>query len=258
MKPQQSEAIIADTTALSSIRRAHSAPKLSKNVGPFRSPDVSALVTAPLSTRDSSSGDEAVCIKPKGRAQLDCNICFDAAREPVVTQCGHLYCWQCLYQVTPFEFRHFYSQLFSGYHPLQLHRIRLVRHASLVAKFRRSYLSTEEVRHLLQDQGAPHSRPLPRRRSNGHYDLPMYSSFRILNHHQQAIPFSLHDHKLNDSHHAQLSKIHHFTCFSNPHNNIILFFPKVPSLLFHKVQRQDSVNLIYSCSSLQYGLPCLK
>ena len=27
-----------------------------------------------------------------------CNICLDAVSEPVVTQCGHLYCWPCLYQ----------------------------------------------------------------------------------------------------------------------------------------------------------------
>ena len=101
MKPQQSEA--TTKTTLSSIRRTHSAPKLSKNTRSFRSADVSALVTAPLSTTDSSSGDETVWIKPKGRAQFDCNICFDAAREPVVTQCGHLYCWQCLHQVNSLD-----------------------------------------------------------------------------------------------------------------------------------------------------------
>ncbi|KAG2379627.1 hypothetical protein C9374_006744 [Naegleria lovaniensis] len=27
-----------------------------------------------------------------------CNICFDTANEPVITQCGHLYCWSCLYR----------------------------------------------------------------------------------------------------------------------------------------------------------------
>ena len=98
MKPQQSQNSTTTSSSLP-IRRTHSAPKLTKNIRPYRSADVSALVTTPLSTPDTSSGDEAVWIKPKGRAQFDCNICFDAARDPVVTQCGHLYCWQCLHQV---------------------------------------------------------------------------------------------------------------------------------------------------------------
>lgn len=28
---------------------------------------------------------------------FDCNICLDLARDPVVTLCGHLFCWPCLY-----------------------------------------------------------------------------------------------------------------------------------------------------------------
>ena len=31
-------------------------------------------------------------------ARFSCSICFDAVTEPVVTQCGHLYCWPCLYR----------------------------------------------------------------------------------------------------------------------------------------------------------------
>ncbi|XP_052202866.1 E3 ubiquitin-protein ligase RMA1H1-like [Diospyros lotus] len=29
---------------------------------------------------------------------FDCNICLDFACDPVVTLCGHLYCWPCLYK----------------------------------------------------------------------------------------------------------------------------------------------------------------
>ncbi|XP_055802092.1 E3 ubiquitin-protein ligase RMA3-like isoform X2 [Solanum dulcamara] len=29
---------------------------------------------------------------------FDCNICLDSAHDPVVTLCGHLYCWSCIYK----------------------------------------------------------------------------------------------------------------------------------------------------------------
>ncbi|PRQ44449.1 putative aminoacyltransferase, E1 ubiquitin-activating enzyme [Rosa chinensis] len=29
---------------------------------------------------------------------FDCNICLDLARDPVLTCCGHLFCWPCLYR----------------------------------------------------------------------------------------------------------------------------------------------------------------
>ncbi|OIW06206.1 hypothetical protein TanjilG_03831 [Lupinus angustifolius] len=31
---------------------------------------------------------------------FDCNICLDTARDPVVTCCGHLFCWACFYQLS--------------------------------------------------------------------------------------------------------------------------------------------------------------
>jgi hypothetical protein len=31
-------------------------------------------------------------------SRFSCNICLEPVLEPVVTQCGHLYCWPCLYQ----------------------------------------------------------------------------------------------------------------------------------------------------------------
>lgn len=29
---------------------------------------------------------------------FECNICYGICQEPVVTTCGHLYCWPCIYQ----------------------------------------------------------------------------------------------------------------------------------------------------------------
>ncbi|KAJ8764466.1 hypothetical protein K2173_006206 [Erythroxylum novogranatense] len=31
-------------------------------------------------------------------ADFECNICFELAQDPIVTLCGHLYCWPCLYR----------------------------------------------------------------------------------------------------------------------------------------------------------------
>ncbi len=30
---------------------------------------------------------------------FECVICLETAKEPVVTKCGHLYCWPCIYEV---------------------------------------------------------------------------------------------------------------------------------------------------------------
>ncbi|VFQ76437.1 unnamed protein product [Cuscuta campestris] len=34
-----------------------------------------------------------------GATFFDCNVCLTTAREPVLTCCGHLYCWSCFFQL---------------------------------------------------------------------------------------------------------------------------------------------------------------
>lgn len=34
----------------------------------------------------------------EGNSAFECNICYELAQEPVVTLCGHLYCWPCIYR----------------------------------------------------------------------------------------------------------------------------------------------------------------
>lgn len=38
-------------------------------------------------------------------SNFGCNICLELAREPIVTLCGHLFCWPCLY-----KWIHFHSE----------------------------------------------------------------------------------------------------------------------------------------------------
>ena len=35
----------------------------------------------------------------KNEGSYECVICMETAKEPVVTRCGHLYCWPCIYDV---------------------------------------------------------------------------------------------------------------------------------------------------------------
>ncbi|XP_019175534.1 PREDICTED: E3 ubiquitin-protein ligase RMA1H1-like [Ipomoea nil] len=48
--------------------------------------------------RDWKSFSAAVEDPEKISACFDCNICLDFASDPVVTLCGHLYCWPCIYE----------------------------------------------------------------------------------------------------------------------------------------------------------------
>ncbi|KAI3813311.1 hypothetical protein L1987_18031 [Smallanthus sonchifolius] len=41
------------------------------------------------SSRDTGSNDAG---------DFECNICFELAEDPIVTLCGHLFCWSCLYK----------------------------------------------------------------------------------------------------------------------------------------------------------------
>mmetsp|Transcript_27442 Transcript_27442/g.78979 ORF Transcript_27442/g.78979 Transcript_27442/m.78979 type:complete len:147 (+) Transcript_27442:38-478(+) len=48
----------------------------------------------------SSRGEPTSASRPPGgneSSKFECAICFEEATEPVVTRCGHLYCWACLH-----------------------------------------------------------------------------------------------------------------------------------------------------------------
>ncbi|XP_022140292.1 E3 ubiquitin-protein ligase RMA1H1-like [Momordica charantia] len=57
--------------------------------------------------RSNSFGEDKFCLDNQtcvsdadGGAShgFDCNICLDSVQDPVVTLCGHLFCWPCIYK----------------------------------------------------------------------------------------------------------------------------------------------------------------
>ncbi len=64
-------------------RAAADAPQLAPE-GPCRERKPDAKATTPAACAEDSC--------------FDCNICLELASDPVITLCGHLYCWPCLYR----------------------------------------------------------------------------------------------------------------------------------------------------------------
>ncbi|KAF9398479.1 hypothetical protein BGX21_007745 [Mortierella sp. AD011] len=43
-------------------------------------------------------GTKTTTMESEQNAEFSCNICFDTSVSPVLTLCGHLFCWSCLHQ----------------------------------------------------------------------------------------------------------------------------------------------------------------
>lgn len=56
----------------------------------------------PLRQRSNTTqGEKPQENETEGR--FECNICLDTAAEPVITMCGHLFCWPCIYEWIKFN-----------------------------------------------------------------------------------------------------------------------------------------------------------
>ncbi|CAI9088649.1 OLC1v1023045C1 [Oldenlandia corymbosa var. corymbosa] len=65
----------------------------------FSEPSVNFQYEEEDSIKQKSSSIPAPTIASENLSGgFDCNICLDSAHDPVVTLCGHLYCWPCIYK----------------------------------------------------------------------------------------------------------------------------------------------------------------
>ncbi|KVH87739.1 Zinc finger, RING/FYVE/PHD-type [Cynara cardunculus var. scolymus] len=62
--------------------------------------DISQLAKALEMDLDSKKTDNGGGGDDDSGGFFDCNICFDMARDPILTCCGHLFCWSCFYQLS--------------------------------------------------------------------------------------------------------------------------------------------------------------
>lgn len=57
--------------------------------------DTSDLLVSPS---PDSTDNKPQGVPSSDGGSFDCNICLELAQDPVVTLCGHLFCWPCLYR----------------------------------------------------------------------------------------------------------------------------------------------------------------
>ncbi|XP_019414114.1 PREDICTED: E3 ubiquitin-protein ligase RMA1H1-like [Lupinus angustifolius] len=61
-------------------------------------PEIGSFEDKPYSGKWKSSSDVIADSDTNASGGFDCNICLERVEDPVVTLCGHLYCWPCIYK----------------------------------------------------------------------------------------------------------------------------------------------------------------
>lgn len=107
---------------------------------------------------------------------FDCNICLDFAHEPVVTLCGHLFCWSCIY-----KWLYVQSASLAPDEPPQCpvckHEIS---HTKMVPLYGRGQTAIHDRKTTLQDVSIP-----PRPPASGIQSLFAMATLPQRGHHQQ-------------------------------------------------------------------------
>lgn len=86
MNTSNGSALQAGEGSVAAEERMEEAPKACENVNGVAEDEVSQKKDD-VEKGNGNDGDF-----------FDCNICLDLSRDPVVTCCGHLFCWPCLYR----------------------------------------------------------------------------------------------------------------------------------------------------------------
>ncbi|KAJ0251487.1 E3 ubiquitin-protein ligase RMA3 [Hirschfeldia incana] len=111
---------------------------------------------------------------------FDCNICLDTAHDPVVTLCGHLFCWPCIYKWLHVQLSSVSTAQNHNNCPVCKSNIAVT---SLVPLYGRGMSSTFDS----NKQDAAESTLIPRRPSPSTLYSPITSEPR-LQHHQTMSP----------------------------------------------------------------------
>lgn len=114
MIPEEQIPLMSESTAGAASRQerhdAAAAASAGSQEQPFKPENENLHATSSPSadrnngnTNTSAGGSSAAAGKSSGGSggdgsSFECNICLDLAQDPVVTLCGHLFCWPCLYE----------------------------------------------------------------------------------------------------------------------------------------------------------------
>lgn len=76
-------------------RKPTVAPETTEEGAGASSGHPSSSASGPSTSSDKKSHQNA---QQQDGSSFECNICLDTAKEPVISMCGHLFCWPCLHQ----------------------------------------------------------------------------------------------------------------------------------------------------------------